>query len=177
MDIVLELTCNTSSKLYAELLSHQKAYTRRIKIFGVTINGDIGADGGPGLWLALRTFLGKHQEWTVISIDPSDTGCVLISRVETDKPELPSRSSQIWKYATVKLGEFWRGRKLVPLEVAEARLDQCWVCPYRNNNRCTRCGCYLDVIPNDSIIDAGAPGAAWRAGEKCPIGRWHKHAG
>jgi hypothetical protein len=48
----------------------------------------------------------------------------------------------------------------------EARLNLCMICPQRTDNRCSVCGCFLDVGPNERDGKA-----LWDESEY-PLGYW-----
>lgn len=166
----VDITPNTFSTLSVHLAGSVDLW--RLTVTGLAAYGDRGADGGPGLWRALAYFLKARPQWSVISVDGD---AATISRDPNDKPVPPPRAVQAWNYAVSKIGDFFRGRRLVPEDVAEERMSHCWVCPSRVDNRCSRCGCYLDKIPDDAPVDAGHPGKAWRADERCPALIWLKY--
>jgi len=144
----------------------------RITVGGLDVFGETGADDGPGMWDAVAAFCRRRPGWTVVAVGAD--GVITLSRDPADKAPLPGKVRMAWRYLGVKLGEFWYGRRLVPPDVAAARLDVCAVCVYRNDTQCALCGCYLDAVPDDSPVDAGAPGKAHRADEECPASRWHR---
>lgn len=121
------------------------------------------ADGGP--WAALRSFLSRRREWSVVAYDEA-SGVLQLSREPEDKPTMPSAASQAWNYAGFLARKFFKGKKLVPLDVLEGRLSHCWICPARADSRCSACGCHLDVDED------GGPGKARYAFEHCPRGFW-----
>lgn len=114
-------------------------------------------------------FTRKNRKWSVVL---AVEGLLVLSQFEEDKAPLPSKFRIAVNYAKTKVGEAIHGRKLVPLEIAEFRLENCDTCVLRNEDRCGGCGCYLTKIPDDSPVDAGEPGKVYRADQSCPINLW-----
>jgi membrane protease subunit (stomatin/prohibitin family) len=48
---------------------------------------------------------------------------------------------------------------IAPQEVIKARMDTCGACEFYKNNRCTKCGCFMEAKSRLSSL-------------KCPIGKW-----
>ncbi len=117
-------------------------------------------------------FLVNNKEWSVI-IDVFDM--YVLGKLDEDKRPLPSKFRMATNYAKTKFKELINGRQLVSLQIADERAKTCSTCVVRNDDRCTHCGCYLTVIPEDEIIDAGEPGKIFRADQECPLGKWRKH--
>lgn len=174
--MVPRITATTAHDLIARL---RAAAGSELHVWcsGFDAHGETGSDGGPGLWAAVRVFTRERPEWSVVDSVSDLGGSVLLSRDAAMKPKMASGVTIAWNYAKTKFGEMFRGRKLVPLEVAESRLDACAVCPYRNNTRCTLCGCYLDLVPEDEPVGGGAPGKAHLAAQTCPVGKWSQWPG
>jgi len=143
-----------------------------VVIPGTITWGDVGEDTGPGILQGITTFLRTRREWSVIEISKVGNGYITITRDPNKKQQLPSLGIQAWNLTKFKLGSIIHGKRLVSLEVLQERLSYCWLCPYRTNSQCTRCGCYLDRVPDDAIVDAGKPGKAAYERESCPMGAW-----
>lgn len=132
---------------------------RYIVLHDTKSHGSKGEDGGPGILQALREFLRAHPEWSVIRHTPDQYGLTVLGCQPQDKPPLPG-TIQI---ATTFAGAVGRLLKSGGATVSEAeytaRLETCSICPQRNDNRCSVCGCFLEAK------------AALR-GEDCPIAQW-----
>jgi hypothetical protein len=71
-----------------------------------------------------------------------------------------------WNFAKALAAHAASGRKTADEATVEARLAVCATCPQRTGNRCSACGCYLDVRP-----DGGDGKAIWPESE-CSLGYW-----
>ena len=169
-DLVFIDTVHSADHVYAELSKHAPKARRWVAFHDTEIYGEQGEDGGPGLLPAIRRFLKEHPEWSVIRHDANNHGFTVISRDPADKPELPSAARQAWNFARAMARHVAGGLKVLPDERVQARLDQCSLCPLRNGDRCSKCGCYLTERPD------GGAGKALLPGEFCPLGHWHAEA-
>lgn len=147
---------------------------RYVVLLATETYGEYGEDGGPGVMPGLRLFLQRHPEWTVVNHDEGGGGLTVISADTRDRPALPSKIKMLANYTKAQVK--WRaaGRPLVDQPTAEKRLALCMICPKRADDRCSKCGCYLEKIPDDVPVAGGGPGKVWVATELCPIGRWHQ---
>jgi hypothetical protein len=165
-DLLFIDTRHTGPQFLAELERHASKVRRWIVRHDTQIYGERGEDGGPGLMAGLRKFLRANPEWSVVYHTNDNYGLTVISRNPDDKPPLPPLTKQAWNYAKALLGHKISGRPLVTQDELDARLDVCVTCEFRNENRCSVCGCYLDQGP-----DEREGKALWRD-QVCPIGKW-----
>src|SRR6185312_4081601 len=95
-------------------------------------------------------------------------GFTVISKDPADKPALPSAGRQFLNFTKAMAKYVASGMKILDEEKVQARLDVCALCPQRNDQRCSKCGCFLVERPD------GGPGKALMATEFCPLGKWHE---
>lgn len=155
---------------YALLARLAPKASKYIAITMTTTYGDEGDDGTPGIMFGVGRFLRSNRHWSVVQRVEDRPGLVVLSRVASDKPSLPSFGRMSWNYATAQLDRWLRGVGYLPLPQVEERLQHCWVCPLRSGSRCTACGCYLDSVVDG--IRKGSPGRAFFPNLNCPIGKW-----
>jgi hypothetical protein len=151
---------HTADRLGAQLAKYAPLVQRRILIRGTGAFGE-RAEGSdqPGLLVALRRFLRKHPEWSVIYHTVDQYGLTAISRDPADKPNLPGVLTLAANFAAAVAAHVADGTAKVSKEDLEARLQVCTLCEQRRDNRCSACGCYVEVK------------AGWRTSD-CPIGKW-----
>ncbi|GIW59011.1 MAG: hypothetical protein KatS3mg087_0077 [Patescibacteria group bacterium] len=126
-------------------------------------------DPRTGILMAAREIRKRDPEWTVIEFNKSGNGMLVMSKLEQDKPKMPSLKVT----GTNFLKSLWRhiktGAQVVSKEVLEKRLAKCEVCPHLlvkdGKSRCSICGCYLIDGPG------GIGKAVWKY-EECPLGYW-----
>lgn len=169
-DLLLIDTKHTADHLWMELERHAGKVRKRMVFHDTAVFGEKGEDGGPGLLPALRRFLKDNKEWSVIYHTDANNGLTVVSRDPTDKPPLPSVAKQVWNFAgalsRMAASKVKGHELLVSEEVAEKRLDICALCPIRNDDRCSKCGCFIQETPQ------GLPGKAMLKTEDCPLGKW-----
>jgi hypothetical protein len=174
-DLLFIDTLHHADQLWAELWRHAPRTKRRICLHDTEIYGEQGDNGGPGLLPALRKYVRLHPEWSVIRHDSNNHGLTVLSRDPADKPDLPSTATQVWNYARalarMAAAKVQGHELLVTEDQAGQRLDVCALCPLRNGERCSKCGCYLVEWP-DGTAKAGQPGKAMLTTEDCPLARW-----
>jgi hypothetical protein len=89
-----------------------------------------------------------------------------VIRVCQPKQEYPPLSTQIISLVS-SVHDFITDGHIISKELYQARLNICngtstgEVCPYFDNNRCKKCGCYFKTKLSLST-------------EECPIGKWSK---
>jgi hypothetical protein len=71
-----------------------------------------------------------------------------------------------WNYAQARLKHLATGRKVLPEEGIDKRLDVCALCELRVDRQCSKCGCFLDEGPG------GLDGKAVWPEQDCPFAKW-----
>lgn len=161
MDVV------TSAEL-GDALRTQSASCEYLTVLNTGTYGEFGEDGGPGLRAAVREFLRESTDWFVKSSTPGADGYMVLCNAPDQRPALPGAWRQLVNFTRAVIKDVAGGMKRVPLEVAGERLDVCALCEHRAGDRCSLCGCYLDVRP-----DGGAGKVHFDVeSERCPEGRW-----
>ena len=158
-DLLFIDTKHTANQLLQELERHHAKVRRWIALHDTQIFGEAGEDGGPGLLVALRRFMRMHPEWSVIYHVMNNHGFTVISRLDEDKPKLPGYIEMAGNFASALAAHVMDGGKKAELPVMQARLETCMLCPQRNGENCSACGCPL------------TDKASWRSSE-CPLGKW-----
>lgn len=170
-DLLFIDTKHTADHVFQELMRHGNK-AKRIAFHDTEIFGENGEDGGPGLMVALRGWLMQNKEWKVVRHDKNNHGFTVISRLEDDKPKLPSTARQALNFIKATTKHKLNGGKLLPLPLAEERMKECLICPERNDDRCSKCGCYLFQIPEGIPVTGGNPGKTFYPADGCPLGKW-----
>lgn len=158
-DLLFLDTEHSADHVYAELDRHAPDCRGRIVLHDTVVFGE-KYNGGPGVLPAVRRYLREHQEWTVMRHDRNNNGLMVLTRLASDKKELPPLWQQGWSFfksmSKMVAGAFGQ----VQAETAERRLSLCTVCPSRNGEKCGECGCPIEkkvALPD----------------EICPLGSWH----
>jgi hypothetical protein len=135
----------------------------RIAIHDTVAFGPTGTEGKPGLSDALHKFLNTRRDWFVWVHTDRQYGMTILSRLDSDKIPLPPMLEQAKNFFTAALdtvtGLAAGGALTADQELASRRLEICAVCPNRNGERCSGCGC---------VIRAKAA----LAEQNCPLGLW-----
>jgi hypothetical protein len=152
--------------VWSLLSLHSSKVQRWIVFAGTTIFAERDRSGGPGILTVLRYWMRRNPEWSVIYHSSISCGLTILSRRPEDKPPLPSLSTMVWNYTKAVSKHLATGRKVAEPATIETRLQVCAICPFRNENRCALCGCYLDVGPH------GREGKAVWLDSVCSIGKW-----
>lgn len=77
-----------------------------------------------------------------------------------DMPPVTEMAKNLFSDATALLkNAVTGGPTLVPDELREARWETCQACPLLQNDRCTKCGCFMRVKVAFTVT-------------KCPVGKW-----
>lgn len=136
---------------------------------------------------SLLPFLRRHPGW--LPVDQADwekpLGVLRLRRAAPFRPGAGQYLRMAWSYAKFRAGLITEGERLVRPEVAEERMNQCWLCPKRIADvaadgktyaRCGECKCWLEHVPRHTgvsglIVEEG-PGKVHHAGQSCPLGRW-----
>jgi glycosyltransferase involved in cell wall biosynthesis/predicted O-methyltransferase YrrM len=159
-DLLFIDTLHTYGQCYEELKRHHSSVSSYIILHDTVTYGSKGEDGtSKGLQNAIADFVKEHPEWSVIAHYPNNNGLAVLSKLEEEKKALPSKLAQAANYAKAVAKDVSSGRVRVPLEVAEARMMHCMLCPELNKGRCAQCGCPV------------ANKTAWSK-EQCPLKKW-----
>ena len=169
--LFLDTDPHTADRVYKELTQHAEKVRAYIvfhdtEIFGEWYGGELG------VLPAVRRFLKENPEWVVKAHYRNNNGLTVISKRPEDRKELPSKLSMAWNFVKATAKHQLQGGSYLPLEMAEERLKECWTCDQRVGSQCSKCGCYLDKIPDDAPVKAGEPGKAFYPAEACPLGKW-----
>ncbi len=120
---------------------------------------DHGADGGPGLTSVLLAFLKDRPEFSVVFHTTDQHGLTVLSCRESDKPKLPGKITMAANLAKAAARHVADGLAKVDERQFAARLEVCSLCPVRNDDRCSQCGCPIER-------------KAAAKSEVCPLGHW-----
>lgn len=167
IDFAFICTRHTAEQLSREL-AILAPVTRTICLNGTEIFGDRGEDGGPGLLFALRQLCKDDPRWTVVNHKANNYGFTVLTRDAEARPALPGMARMAWNYATAYAKHVAAGAPVADETTVKLRLDTCALCPLRTENRCSKCGCYLDSSPD------GKDGKALWKDQECPLGHWQK---
>lgn len=158
-DMLFIDTKHTADQLYAELIRHAPKVGRWIVMHDTTIYGNTGEDGGPGLLPAMQRFMTEFPEWTVYRHDENNNGLTVISRSQEDKKQSPGLVRKSFNLARAMVKYAASGLEDCTSEEYTERLNMCNMCPTRNGDECSACGC---PIAKKAVIK----------GEKCPLNKW-----
>jgi hypothetical protein len=154
-------TIGTSNRLTAELTLYHKMVEKYIIVHDTAVYGERGEDGGPGLLHSLRMFMKEYPEWSVVYHTKDQYGLTIISRVAEEKPKLPSVFTMAANFAKASADFVADSMRTVSKEEYDARLGVCSMCPQRNENSCSVCGCNLSAKAKGRAFD-------------CPLLYWPK---
>ncbi len=158
-DLLFIDTFHNAIRLDAELERHAKKVSRFIALHDTAIYGEHGDDGGAGLLPSMRRFMKENPAWSVIYHAVNNNGFTVLGVRPEDKPELPGKIEMATNFAKSLKEHVSDGMKTVDTEELTRRLEICSICPQRNGQRCSVCGCPVDKK------------AAWKE-QSCPIGKW-----
>jgi hypothetical protein len=98
------------------------------------------------------------------SILPDIEGIIICScgQLNQGQEVFPSLLTQATNFISSSVKHIKTGMKTVPEEVKKERLDICNSCEYYKENRCTQCGCYMNIKTE------------W-AEQECPLKKWLKY--
>jgi glycosyltransferase involved in cell wall biosynthesis len=168
-DLLFIDTFHHAEHLWQELNRHGPHCRRRIVLHDTVSYGWNSENGqqNMGLLHAVIKWCRDRPEWSVTAEYENNNGLLVMSRDPADKPEPP----KVGVGAFLKFGAAmirFKASGLPVLEDAEvaARLDVCAICKLRNNDQCTKCGCFLIERPD------GGPGKALIPTEDCPYAKW-----
>lgn len=177
-DLLFIDTLHRAAVVYQELTRHHEKVSKYIVIHCTNTFGERGDDGGAGVLPGLRKFLREHPEWNVRDYYNNNHGLIVLTKAEEDRKELPGLARQAGNYFKAKLKQLFKGPGIIPLEMAQERLDICSLCPARQEDRCSACGCYLQVVDPDGknptipSSERGEPGRTFHGHLGCPLGKW-----
>lgn len=158
-DLLFLDTIHTADHLLKELNKHAAKVRRWIVVHDTQIYGEVGENGRKGVLAGLRDFMRDNPRWSVYYHASHNNGLTVLSCDERDKKKLPGKIQMGMNYAKAVKDHIVSGAQQTPKELYEKRLEVCWVCEQRNNERCGACGC--------PILEK----AAWKE-QACPLGKW-----
>tara|TARA_R110002020_G_scaffold23035_1_gene77159 strand:- start:4643 stop:4975 length:333 start_codon:yes stop_codon:yes gene_type:complete len=79
--------------------------------------------------------------------------------INLQKNKMPGAVRQVWNFTKSVTNYVRSGMENIDDQGYQVRLKICDGCPFRENDRCTKCGCFIEVK------------ARW-AKEACPDHRW-----
>lgn len=155
----------SAEELWPVLKASADKVTHRMFIVGTFQYGEMyrkdnNSPPVPGLMHALREFMKEHPEWSVQYYWKEGPGMTVLTCHQEDRPKLPSKLKQISNFAKHMVMHAADGFGKVSLEVLESRLDTCSVCEYRNDTKCSVCGCPIET-------------KAELRSQYCPLGKWN----
>lgn len=139
--------------------------TRFIVLRNTKKYGEIGSDSvppaqmRPGVLSALRMWLTSHPEWSVIKHFSEGEGFTVLSRLDSDKKQLPGKIEMAANFTKALANHVVTGAKETEPEELEKRLATCTLCEHRNGDHCGVCGCPI------------AKKASWKD-QHCPLRLW-----
>ena len=167
--LFIDLAVPTAEQFWAALERHG-LLASRILLHDTVLFAERFVDGKPGLLPAIRRWVKEHPEYSVVFHTALQQGMTVLSRLDEDKPKLPSLPRMAFNYAKAIAKHVATGSRLANEETVQARLDICLPCPHRIENRCSGCGCFLFDAPNDAETKP-----MW-ADSFCPFGFWNAQA-
>ena len=82
-----------------------------------------------------------------------------VGKVKKKKKKMPSLANQAWNLVKSTTDYVQSGMENVSADDYKVRLKVCGGCPFREKDRCTKCGCFIQVK------------AKWKTAT-CPDHRW-----
>ena len=158
-DLLFLDTEHNAIRLQAELDKHLPRVRRFLVLHDTHAFGEVGDDGGQGLLYTIRTLCRENPEWSIVQHTNQQYGLTVLSRLKEDKPKLPSTWQMAKNLATALAQHVATGAGATPQNEMERRLEVCSLCPYRVDDRCSVCGCYLQK-------------KAGMESSECPLGKW-----
>ncbi|MDD8019041.1 MAG: hypothetical protein PHP42_11750, partial [Bacteroidota bacterium] len=113
----------------------------------------------------LTKVLLENKQWSVIETSLDETGLIVLSCKDEDKPALPKKRTLAPTFLKAVVRHIATGMHHVDKDTLQRRLEQCSICPLRVENRCALCGCYL-------VEGIGGIGKAEWADQECPLHLW-----
>jgi hypothetical protein len=158
-DLLFLNTEHTANRVMQELLQYGGFVGHYIVLHNTRVFGEKGEDGKPGILYAVREFMRKNPEWSVVYHTDVQHGLIVMSRVQADKPSLPSVFTRAANLSLAVAEYVKSGMENVTPEVFSDRLDICSLCPSRVDMTCSECGCYLSKKASMAISE-------------CPLLKW-----
>ena len=158
-DLLVIHSRHHAESLYAELVALAPRTTQRILLRSTGAFGEQAEGGGPGLLPAMRRFLRENPEWHIIEHSQANWGYTILSRAAEDRKKLPGIFTMAKNLAAAVAAHVANGMEQTSKQGLEARLNVCSLCPQRQEDRCTVCGCFV------------AAKASMKVSE-CPLGMW-----
>ena len=165
-DLLLLNHIHTDEQIKTILDRHAPKVRRWVAFLGTSVYGEQGEDGGPGMLAALQCWMTEHPKWSIVYQSRIGKGLTVLGYLNGDKHPLPLISTMAWNYAKAYAKHKLLGSKMASKEQVEKRLSRCSVCSQRRENRCSICGCFLDVAPGER------DGKALWEDSVCPLELW-----
>ena len=107
-----------------------------------------------------------NKEYPEVNIYPIHCSCgcnIYKDRIDCNKDKnFPTITKQITNFIESSVNHIRLGMKIVPEEVKKERLNICSSCEYYKDNRCSQCGCFMNIK------------AEW-ADQQCPLRKWLRY--
>lgn len=153
---------HTYAEVSDQLTRFGKHSRRYIVMHDTDVFGLRGADdGSKGILTAAYEFMRANPEWSVVYHTQDQYGLTVLSCDSRDKEELPGKITMAKNFASAMAKHVASGGGHVTDEQLEHRLQVCTLCPHRNNDRCTVCGCFISA-------------KAALASQDCPLNKWQE---
>jgi hypothetical protein len=119
-----------------------------------------------GLVVLIEQMEATGQTEVVAALKASHEKCVEDNPVlSPENQNFPPVMIQAWNFGSAFVKWLGAGRPVRSKRQIASRLKICKSCPFLENQRCTRCGCYC--VETEQLINKLA-----LATEKCPEGKW-----
>jgi hypothetical protein len=163
-DLVLFDGPRVADAVYTGLQMASRVSRRWIVLPDSAIFGEFGEGATreapiPGVRPALRRFTRENPTWCVYYHTQSGGGVTVLTSEKADKKTLPGAWQLLKNVAKAALEHVATGAARASDETINARLDLCAECDQRRDNRCSVCGCFVEVK------------STWRE-QPCPLGKW-----
>lgn len=163
-DLLYLHTKGVAPKVYEALVKFAPSVSRYIiipytKVFDEFGEGSTETHKVPGLLPGIRLFMSQQKQWSILYHSLEGMGMTLLGCLDSDKPKLPGLITMAANFSKAVANHVASGAKKVSLEVLNARLETCTMCPLRNNSACSVCGCDLETK------------ATWQT-SACPLSYW-----
>lgn len=159
-DLLVIDAVHSADALWDTITKYGPKSRRWIAIHDTTSFGEIGEGGRrPGVLHALRYWLRKNTEWSVLSHNPANNGLTVLTREPAEKKSLPGGWKMLGNLMKAVGQHLATGLHAADPELLDARLDTCATCEQRTDARCAVCGCFVEVK------------ASWKS-QDCPLAKW-----
>lgn len=153
---------HTYDRLKEELDKYAPKVSRYIvmhdtQIFGLTGQGS--EPGHNGMLGAVIGFVRANPRWSVTYHSTEQYGLTVLSCNPDDKPKLPGIITMASNFAKAMTAYVADGMTDVSAEQLEERLNTCSICPQRNGDACSVCGCPIEKKARQRI-------------QTCPLAKW-----